>query len=58
MIETKTTIRPELKEVVEKVRALRDLTKTTGFQTSRSIGALLGKLNPEDLALVSIELQK
>jgi hypothetical protein len=58
MIEAKTTIRPELKEVVEKVRALRDLTKTTGFQTSRSIGALLGRLSPDDLSAVSLELQK
>lgn len=53
-----TTLRPELQDVVAKVRALRALTETTNFQTSRSIGALLGRLSPDDLAAVSLELQK
>jgi len=51
-------LRPELQELVAKVRAMRELTKATSFQTSRSIGALLGRLNPDDLATVSLELQK
>ncbi|MBI3476674.1 MAG: hypothetical protein HY010_13155 [Acidobacteria bacterium] len=57
-METKNELRADLRELVNKVRALRELTKTTSFQTSRSIGALLGRLTPDDLALVSLELQK
>jgi hypothetical protein len=48
----------ELQTIIEKVRALRDLTTTTGFKTSRSIGELLGHLNAEELATVSLALQR
>lgn len=50
--------RPDLQEIVDKVKAMRELTKTTNFQTSRSVGALLGRLGPDDLATVSLALQK
>jgi len=58
MTDNSKTQRLDLQAIVEKVRALRDLTQTTGFQTSRSIGALLGKLSPDDLAEVSLTLQQ
>lgn len=48
----------ELQIIVEKVRALRNLTQTTGFKTSRSVGELLGRLNADDLAAVSLALQQ
>jgi hypothetical protein len=51
-------LRADLQELVAKVRAMRELTKTTNFQTSRSVGALLGRLNPDDLAVVSLALQQ
>jgi hypothetical protein len=47
----------ELKELIEKVKALRVLTKMTGAFTGRRIGALLGNLATEDLVLVSNALQ-
>jgi hypothetical protein len=53
-----TPLRSDLQELVNKVRAMRELTKATNFQTSRSVGALLGRLNPDDLATVSLALQK
>jgi hypothetical protein len=49
---------PDLQETVKKVLALRNLTKTTGFKTSRSVGELLGRLTADELSLVSLELQK
>lgn len=55
---TETPLRPELQQVVNKVRALRELTRTTGFKTSRSVGELLGRLSADDLSVVSLELQK
>jgi hypothetical protein len=51
-------LRPDLQEIVNKVRAMRELTKTTSFQTSRSVGTLLGRLDPDDLANVSLALQQ
>lgn len=53
-----TTLKPELQEIVAKVRALKELTKATSFQTSRTVGALLQRLNADDLVAVSLELQK
>ena len=41
----------ELKELIEKVKALRALTKMTGAFTGRRIGALLGNLATEDWCL-------
>ena len=46
-----------LEEVIRKVRSLRNLTKDTGFFTTRSIGALLANLSPDELVEVSEALQ-
>jgi len=51
-----TALPPKLKMIAEKVQALRELTKTTGFQTSRSQGELLGRLTPDELATVALAL--
>jgi predicted RNA polymerase sigma factor len=42
-----------LEAIIEKVKALRSLSKETGFHTTRSIGQLLGNLSPDDLVQVS-----
>ena len=47
---------PKLQAIAEKVDALRRLTTSTGFQTSRSQGELLGKLSAEELAQVALAL--
>ena len=47
----------ELAELIQKVQALRVLTKMTGVFTSRRIGALLEALCTEDMVLVSKALQ-
>ena len=47
----------DLKPIIEKVRNLIALTRTTGFHTSRSIGALLADLSPDELAEVSGALE-
>lgn len=46
-----------LEEIIRKVQALRTLTKTTGFFTTRSIGALLANLTPDELVEVSEKLE-
>ena len=46
-----------LEEVIKKVRNLRSLTKSTGFFTTRSIGALLANLSPDELAEVGEALE-
>jgi hypothetical protein len=43
----------QLEQIAHKVRVLRKLTKDTGFITSRSVGALLGPLNSDELAIVA-----
>ena len=43
----------DLTETIEKVRKLRQLTKTTGFQTGRSVCALLANLTPDELVEVN-----
>jgi hypothetical protein len=43
----------DLAEIIDKVRQLQQLTKTTGFFTSRSIGALLNDLTPDELVQVN-----
>jgi len=48
---------PELQALVNKVQKLKDLTASTGFKTSRSVGELLGRLNADDLALVAEHLK-
>jgi hypothetical protein len=56
--DTRAPLRPDLQEMVDKVRALRELTQTTGFKTSRSVGDLLGRLTADELSQVSLALQK
>ena len=43
--------------VVERIEALRRHQQETGFRTTRSQTAILGKLQPEVLAEVLIKLQ-
>ena len=54
----KTQLTQELAEVVEKIRNLQQLTKSTGFKTNRSQGELLARLTPDELSAVSAALQK
>jgi hypothetical protein len=42
-----------LQVIIEKVRQLQDLTRTTGFHTTRSVGMLLATLSPDELVEVS-----
>ena len=51
-----TALTPKFQNIAEKVIALRELTKTTGFQTSRSQGELLGRLTPDELVAVALVL--
>jgi hypothetical protein len=44
---------PKIRDVVEKVRALRKLTEMTGTITRRSQGLLLQSLSPEELTLAA-----
>lgn len=55
---TEETLRPDLQKIAGQVIALREMTRTTGFKTSRSIGDLLNRLNPDDLAAVSLAIQE
>jgi hypothetical protein len=45
--------RQKTEDVVRKVHKLRELTRTTGYITSRSQRELLNTLNAEELALAS-----
>jgi hypothetical protein len=47
------TLTPKLQDIVDKVAALRSLTKTSGFRTEKSQKELLMPLSPNDLALVA-----
>jgi hypothetical protein len=47
----------KLEEIIRKVQTLRTLTKTTGFFTTRSIGALLANLSPDELVEVAEALE-
>jgi hypothetical protein len=47
----------KLDEIIRKVRSLRSLTQSTGFFTTRSIGALLTNLSPEELVVVAEALE-
>lgn len=44
---------PKLQDIVDKVSALRNLTKTSGFRTEKSQRDLLMPLSPEELASVA-----
>jgi hypothetical protein len=57
-METKNELRPDLQDVIKKVRALRQYTKTTGFLTNRSVSEILKRLVADDLATVAMELEK
>ena len=57
-METKPPLKPALVDVVKKVRALRALTKDTGFVTGRTVGALLSQLSQEDLIRVAEALEE
>jgi hypothetical protein len=49
---------PAAQEVIDKVRALREYTKTTGFRTTRTQNALIQAINnPDDLATVILALK-
>ena len=45
-----TTLSPVAQKVVEKVRALRDYTRQTGFFTTRTQNELIQSLDGQDLA--------
>ena len=48
----------DLTEIIAKVRELLDLQNRTGFRTTRSVGALLADLNPDELVEVNRALNK
>jgi hypothetical protein len=48
-----TTLTPKLQTIVDRISALRSLTKTSGFRTEKSQRDLLMPLSPDDLALVA-----
>jgi hypothetical protein len=58
MTTTEPKLTPRLKTIAAKVEALRQLTKTTGFITSRSQGELLSRLSPDELASVAVVLNE
>jgi hypothetical protein len=47
-----TTLKPELAEIVRKIKAYRTVNKMTGFVLSKTIGDLLRPLSPDDLMLI------
>ena len=47
----------KLEQIIQKVRALRALTTSTGFMTTRSVGLLLANLSPDELVKVSEALE-
>lgn len=48
-----TILTPKLQALVDKIVALRSLTKTSGFRTEKSQRDLLMHLSPDELALVA-----
>jgi hypothetical protein len=57
MQHTHTQLTPDLAEVVRKIHALRTVTKTTGFFTTKTIIDILGKLSSDDLIAVGEALK-
>jgi hypothetical protein len=49
---------PEVKAALERVIALRRLTKQTGVKTYRSERAILEALDPQTLAAVALQLNE
>lgn len=48
---------PQVKQAVERIRALRQLTATTGMLTKRTVNELLAALPGDVLAAVALELR-
>jgi len=51
-------MRPDLQSLVDKIRAMRKMTRDTGFRTTRSQNELLAKLNADDLGTVLVALEE
>ena len=49
---------PHQQKIVEQIRALRKMTRETGFRTTRTINDLLGQLDANDLGAVAVELEQ
>lgn len=47
-----TNLKPELAEIVRKIKALRTVNKMTGFVLSRTIGDLLRPLSTDDMVAI------
>jgi hypothetical protein len=47
------TLSPHLREIADKILALREMTRTTGFQTGKTQKEILMPLSPDDLATVA-----
>jgi hypothetical protein len=55
---TTKTPSPAAQEVIDRVRALREYTKTTGFRTTRTQNDLIQAINdPNDFATVVLALK-
>lgn len=50
-------LKPELAEIVRKIKALRTVNKMTGFVLSRTIGDLLRPLSADDLVAIGEALE-
>lgn len=53
---TTTELTAAQQQVIAKIKALQNLTATTGMRTNRSVLEILNKLDAEDLAAVSLVL--
>ena len=51
--ETTPMTKRDLTPIIEKVKQLKELTRTTGFHTTRSIAALMADLSPDETAEVA-----
>jgi negative regulator of replication initiation len=47
------SVNKDLQEIIDKVRKLQQLTKSTGFHTTRSVAQLMANLTPDELVTVS-----
>ena len=56
---TTQELSPNAREVVEKIKAMRDYTQRTGFRTTRSQNDLIQAItDPNDLASVLLALKE
>lgn len=53
-----TKLRPDLQAIVDKIVALRRMTKASGFMTKNTEHALLRPLNETDLSDVALTLDQ